>query len=219
MVSIQWDNQKKYWETSQNRRTPTHPVVKEFVIPNINYINQYTEISDKTRILDIGCGNGYFSYHFASLSTYTIGLDFSKTMLSMNPHDNLVQGNAYTLPFKDNEFDIVFCSALLHHLDNIDHALEEFKRVSKNYVILLEPNRNNPLMFLFGLAKKEERASIKFSMNYLLDKVRNHNLKIIDCCSRGFIFPNKTPVSILPIFKLLNRKFSLGISNVIITKK
>jgi len=218
MVNSQWMSQKKIWDNVEKRRSPTHPVVKEFTISNINYIKRRVEISDKMKILDVGCGNGYFTYYFALLAD-TIGLDFSENMLSMHPHNKLVIGDAYKLPFNDNEFDIVFCSALLHHLDNIDYALDEFRRVSKNYVILLEPNRNNPLMLLFSLAKKEERTAIKFSMNYLLNKVNSRNLRIIDYCSRGFIFPNKTPLFLLPIFRLLNCKFPLGISNVIISKK
>jgi ubiquinone/menaquinone biosynthesis C-methylase UbiE len=60
------------------------------------------------------------------------------------------------LKFEDNSFDVVFCHALLHHVDDIDRVIGEMKRVSCKWIVLLEPNRNNPLMFLFSLLIKEE---------------------------------------------------------------
>ena len=66
-------------------------------------------------ILDVGCGNGFFTYYFSKLA-YTVGIDYSRYMLSINPGALLIQGSALALPFKTDSFDLVFCSNLLHHV-------------------------------------------------------------------------------------------------------
>lgn len=186
--------QKIFWENKERskRRQPNNPVVEAFVLPKINFIKKNITILHNDKLLDVGCGNGYFTYHLAKLCDVT-GLDFSDQMLKINPHHKLIKGNAESLPFTDNSFDIVFCSDLLHHLKNPETAIGEMKRVAKKYIIISEPNRNNPLMFLFGLLKSEERGSLKFTKPYINKICRKLELKLIRSLTSGFIYPNKMP--------------------------
>ena len=132
-----YNQQKEFWEDKKRsrRRYPNHPVVEAFVIPKINFISKNINLFKKTSLLDVGCGNGFFTYHFNKLCD-VVGLDFSEQMLKINPHLNLIKGDAENLPFNNNSFDIVFCSNLLHHLKNPEIAINEMKRVSKKYIIL-----------------------------------------------------------------------------------
>ncbi|MBA7609978.1 hypothetical protein ES703_17181 [subsurface metagenome] len=100
-------NQKNYWEKERKRRPPDHPVVEAFVTPKVKFISNYINFSEETKVLDVGCGNGFFTYYFSKLA-YTAGIDYSKYMLSINPCHLLIQGAALLLPFKDNSFDLVF---------------------------------------------------------------------------------------------------------------
>ncbi|TSD02425.1 MAG: hypothetical protein Athens071424_71 [Parcubacteria group bacterium Athens0714_24] len=186
--------QKKFWEDTKRtkRRHPDHPVVRAFVLPKINFIKENINLKKEDTLLDVGCGNGFFTYHFAKLCDVT-GLDFSKQMLKINVHDKLIHGDAENLPFEDNSFNIVFCSNLLHHLKNPETAIKEMKRVAKKYIIISEPNRNNPLMFLFGLIKKVERQSLKFTKKYLNKICKKINIFPFKSLISGFIYPNKTP--------------------------
>ncbi|MEM2772772.1 MAG: methyltransferase domain-containing protein [Candidatus Pacearchaeota archaeon] len=71
------------------------------------------------KILDVGAGP--FKYPGA------ISID-------INPEskpDILWDLNNYPWPFKDNEFDMIYCSHCLEHLDNPKKALEEIWRISK----------------------------------------------------------------------------------------
>jgi len=45
--------------------------------------------------------------------------------------DKVIDLNKYPWPFKDNEFDFVFCSHILEHLDSIIRPLEEIWRITK----------------------------------------------------------------------------------------
>jgi len=212
--------QKKYWERSEivKRRHPQHPVIFNYVIPKINELKKHIQISKQTRLLDVGCGNGFFTYYFDKLCK-ACGVDYSEKMLHINPVKNTTLMNANNLKFEDNCFDIVFCHALLHHVKTIDNVIQEMKRVSNEYIVILEPNRNNPFMFLFSLLVKEERGALKFSLDYLRNLMIKNKLTVEAAFSYGMIVPNKTPSFLLPLVNLFNFKQPLGITNFIIAKK
>ncbi|NQT81073.1 MAG: class I SAM-dependent methyltransferase [Candidatus Aminicenantes bacterium] len=212
--------QKDYWERKElnTRRSPEHPVVAEYVVSKINELRRYIRLTKRTRLLDVGCGNGFFTYYFDKICD-TYGVDFSKKMLQMNPIKKTYLMQAENLQFEDGSFDVVFCHALLHHVENIDRVIQEMRRSSKQYVVIIEPNRNNPLIFLFSLLVKEERKALKFSLNFLKNKMIKNDLQIIAFFSHGILVPNKTPVFILYLMKLLEFKQLFGMTNIVIAKK
>jgi len=59
MTENKIEHQKKYWE--KERRSPEHPVIEAFASPKINYIRDYVNLSKNTKLLDVGCGNGFFT--------------------------------------------------------------------------------------------------------------------------------------------------------------
>lgn len=211
-------NQKEFWETIRKRRTPNHLVIKAFVEPKIEFIAESVNFTKDLKILDVGCGNGFFTYNFSKFA-YTVGLDYSRYMLSINPCNPLVQGYALLLPFKTNTFDVVFCSNLLHHIEKPEKVINEMKRVSKRFVILSEPNRNNPLMALFSAIVPEERGALRFSLKYMERQVELCGLKTIDSSSMGSIVPNKTPSSLLAVFKRIDGKNPIGFYTVVVASK
>ena len=212
--------QKNYWEKNKvlKRKSPDHPIVAECVLPKIEFIKRYVNITAETRLLDVGCGNGFFTYYFDKICD-TSGVDYSEKMLQINPVKKTFLMDANNLKFENNSFDISFSHGFLHHVDNMDKVIQEMKRVSKKYVIILDANRNNPLLFLFSLIVKEERKALKFSLSYLRNVIKRNGLHIIDSFSLGMIVPNKMPLFLLPIAKKFNFKQPFGITNFIIAEK
>lgn len=212
--------QKEYWERKslEDRRPPDHPVVRQYVRPKIELIQKFIPLENGTRLLDVGCGNGFFSYHFDQVCD-TVGVDFSEKMLAKNPIAQKLLMDASHLSFQDLAFDMVFCHALLHHVDNIDEVLQEMRRVSRKYVVVLEPNRNNPLMFLFSALVPEERKALSFSIGYLRKKLEENKLKVTASFSHGMTVPNKTPAFLLPLMKLLDFRQPFGMTNILIAER
>ena len=212
--------QKDYWERKSlnKRRTPEHPVIQSYVKSRIKEISKSIEFSPALSLLDVGCGNGFFMYQFNNFCQVT-GVDYSEQMLKLNPVKNVLQMDAHELKFQNDSFDLVFCHALLHHVAFPEKVISEMAKVSRKYVVIMEPNRSNPLMFLFGLLVKEERKSLQFSLAYLTNMARQSGLRIKDAFSFGLAVPNRTPVFLLPLTRLFDRRFSLGVTNVIIAEK
>ncbi|MFH1439362.1 MAG: class I SAM-dependent methyltransferase [Candidatus Woesearchaeota archaeon] len=212
--------QKKYWERNElkTRRNYNHPAVKAFTYPKIRIISRKIRSEKKLSLLEVGCGNGFFTVPLSKLFNVK-GVDFSERMVKLNPVENCEVQNANNLKEKDESFDAVFCSNLLHHLNKPLRAINEMKRVSRKYVILSEPNRNNPLMFLFSLLKKEERGAIKFSRKYVEKLCRKAKLRIVYSKTTGAIVPNKTPKILVPLLKMFDNIQLIGFYILIIAKK
>jgi ubiquinone/menaquinone biosynthesis C-methylase UbiE len=213
-------HQKDYWERKQltTRRSPQHPVIAAYVLPKIDALRRYVEITPRTRLLDVGCGNGFFTYYFDRICDVH-GIDYSEKMLQINPVKKTSLMSADDLKFDDNSFDIAFCHALLHHVENMTKVIQQMRRVSKKYVIILEPNRNNPFVFLFHSLVKQERKALKFSLSYLRNLVIENNLQVVTSFSYGMITTNKTPTFALPLLRLFNFKQPLGMTNFVIAQK
>jgi ubiquinone/menaquinone biosynthesis C-methylase UbiE len=184
-------------------RGPHHPVVEAFVTPKLDFIKKHTNTEYPITILDLGCGNGVFTHYFAKIGI-TVGLDISHSMLKKNPHDLLIQSSALEIPFKKNQFYIAFEANLLHHVDYPLEVIREMRRVSEKYVITIEPNMWNPLMFINCLLTRHERGALRFTQKYVNQLFSESNLRVIAQASMGMIFQNKTPCFLLPYLKRLD---------------
>lgn len=202
----------------EERRPPDHPVVRQYANSKIEQIRRYVPLEKTTKLLDVGCGNGFFSRPFSGICD-TVGVDFSGKMLGKNPIPQKLLMDAGHLCFQDFAFDVVFCHALLHHVEDMDEVLREMRRVSRRYVVVMEPNRNNPLMFLFSALVPEERKALGFSTAYLRQKMEKNGLKIVAALSHGTTVPNKTPVFLLPLVKALDFNYPLGMTNIIVAER
>lgn len=193
-------------------------MVRQYVLPKIDLIRKGVSLEKETKLLDVGCGNGFFSYYFDQVCA-TTGVDFSEKMLAKNTIRQKFLMDASALSFQDMSFDVVFCHALLHHVEDMDGVLREMRRVSRKYVVVLEPNRNNPLMFLFSALVPEERKALAFSRDYLVKKMEGNGLRVTSAYSHGMTVPNKTPTFLLPLVRLFDFVQPLGMTNILIAER
>jgi len=85
-------------------------------------------------ILDVGSGTS-FTYHKFLEGENIIHVDINK-----NAFHTEVVCDAHQLPFRENAFITVYAAHIIEHLTNPIKAIMEFKRVSKNRVIIKVPN-------------------------------------------------------------------------------
>lgn len=129
------------------------PEVSDFLFRRVkNRMIKWVYPAEGHRVLDIGCGAGYFlylireQYRSRGFTPSIVGLDAStfqlfymaRRMLKENVHDVVVvRGNGEYLPFADHSFDLVTCSEVLEHIRNPIRALSEMNRVLKAHGLLL----------------------------------------------------------------------------------
>jgi SAM-dependent methyltransferase len=198
-------------------RNPMHPVVGAYADPKVQFIAQCVPL--RGRVLDVGCGNGIFTLRLANAGANVTGLDYSRHLLGQNAHSRLVCGDATSIPFPDRCFDMVFEANVLHHVEDRERVIKEMARASRRYVVLLEPNRYNPLMFAFSLVVRAERGGLKSCMSRLQAEVARCGLRVVRALTTGMISQNNTPAALVPILKRFDRAIWWGEYLVLIAEK
>jgi len=136
---------------------------------NLNLIDSYFpgfNFQNKV-VLDAGCRNGALTQAFFKLGAKAVGVDINEKAIlkarSTYMGPKFFKANISNLvDFKDNTFDIVFCSGTLPYLDElgVQEAIREFKRVLKpNGLILVVFQKDKTLFFtqlvkIYNLAPK-----------------------------------------------------------------
>jgi SAM-dependent methyltransferase len=85
------------------------------------------------RVLEVGCGTGYWLEALRDLVSSICGLDYSSEMLrkarDKDLSGNLVRATAEALPFCDRTFDVIFCVNAIHHFERVDQFIVEARRL------------------------------------------------------------------------------------------
>ena len=198
-------------------RSPNHPVVTAYADPKVEFIRRHAPITSS--VLDLGCGNGVFTQRLGQGANSITGLDFSAHLLKQNTHDRRVCGDASSLPFPDRAFDLVFEANLLHHVTDVGAVISEMNRVSRRYVVLLEPNRYNPVMFAFSIVVSAERGGLKSCTKYLHHELNQANLEVVASLTTGMISQNNTPEFLIPVLRRFDKQIWWGEYIVIVAEK
>jgi SAM-dependent methyltransferase len=132
---------------------------------------------ERPRLLEIGCGSGYYAEVFAELVqggvSYT-GIDYSGAMIararSNYPTAVFEIADATRLPFADAAFDIAFNGVSLMHIIDYEAAIRETARVSGGYCILhtVPVFQNYPTAYLSKYAYGAPVVEIIFGKDELM---------------------------------------------------
>ena len=147
-------------------------VIKEHSLPEPLLRRSYFQ-TDKAKVLDIGCGNGYSIAALSERAAFALGLDISPTALQAsrrrrkywNYDYELIRGDARYLPIADSRFDFVFSSGVLHHSPDIRKSIAEIRRVSRrgSRIVLMLYHRRSALVFAFRLLRFLKLARMTFA--------------------------------------------------------
>jgi len=100
---------------------------------------QYVDFKEKQKFLEIGCGNGAACKHIAKKYGLNVtGVDVDPEQIQNAVKDiekiqniQFFEGDSANLKFNDSEYDIVYSSGVLHHINNWKEVLTEINRVLK----------------------------------------------------------------------------------------
>ncbi|MCC7574223.1 class I SAM-dependent methyltransferase [Candidatus Woesearchaeota archaeon] len=107
-------------------------------------------------VLDVGCGPGEYCAEFHRKGYEITGIDYAENVIKQaqkkHPDIKFIVGNAYKLPFKDQEFDLITCIGVLQCVYEPEKIINELTRVSKKHIIistlLRQKKLENPIRLL-----------------------------------------------------------------------
>ena len=161
------------------------------------------------RVLELGCGTGYFTRELARLGADVIAVDVSPELLEIAkancsmPNVRYEIQDASALSYSSAVFDSVVGSSVLHHLE-IKEALQEIYRVLKagGAIYFTEPNMLNPQIAIQKnvpwVKRKlgdspDETAFFRWPLRGLLEKTGYRDVRVDPF---DFLHP-KTPVALI----------------------
>lgn len=137
-----------------------HLLAKEFdpgFEQRARFIFNAIEIHKPKKILDAGCGRGFYS-HAASFFPFVQevqGFDVNKSYIRIakshctDKRIHIQKANIYKLPYPNDYFDMIIFSEVLEHLPHEEYALNELSRVLKKegFIALTVPNVKFPFLW------------------------------------------------------------------------
>jgi len=124
---------------------------------------EYLNAKPRKKLLDIGCGTGYFLKAASQKGLETSGVDISKEGIkiakSVSPNSFLSVSKGENLNFANNTFDYIVCLGSLEHFLDMNKGLQEMKRVSKEDTVfcIMVPNSNYIFWKISGKFGTEQR--------------------------------------------------------------
>lgn len=127
-------------------------IVKEFL--------QYIPSHDRTlKIVDFGCGTGSFTSRFLDREFELYGIDLSGNSIDYAkkkyPEISFSVGDIESTEYRNETFDVVFLSGVLHHFPDFSKVIHESYRVLRKGGVVLryDPNISNPFVWLYRCKK------------------------------------------------------------------
>ncbi len=134
------------------------------------------------RVLDAGCGEGYYSRRLSPQGAFVAGIDGSKKMITLARSKNSeaevnyqVMDLTQKLDFKEAQFDIVLANMVLMDIPRIDIVIAEFARILKENGILVFCITHPCFFDSEWVSDEKGRKLYKPISDYLNDKVEELN--------------------------------------------
>lgn len=126
-------------EQFNQTRYKVWPSVEQFINREIGKNGKIGK-TKKSKVLEVGCGNGknlvYIAKHFGSDNIEIFGCDLCDEFIDITRKHGIqcVKGDVLDLPFEDEEFDVVLSVAVIHHLCSVERrqkSIQEMFRLLK----------------------------------------------------------------------------------------
>jgi ubiquinone/menaquinone biosynthesis C-methylase UbiE len=136
-----------------------NPIVRRLMNGFTSAVDELLAAAAPGSVLDVGCGEGVLTYGWARRlpSTRVVGLDLPDPRLQaqwsarLAPNLEFTTGSGGSLPFSDDEFDLVAAIEALEHVPDPARMLEQMARVARRHVLVSVPRE--PLWRVLNLAR------------------------------------------------------------------
>jgi len=119
--------------------------------PFTRRILSISRFSDRDFIIDVGCGTGSFEKGLTTGIGFYVGIDIRRDgnwKRYRSANSQFIVCDARHMPFVDRAFDDALSKDMLHHTNHPRQVLLEIMRVTLRRMVIFEPNRYNPIMFV-----------------------------------------------------------------------
>jgi ubiquinone/menaquinone biosynthesis C-methylase UbiE len=128
-------NEQDFWENDwKGDLDKNEELSKKYWDFHVNILNKHVEISDNTKILEIGGAVTPMVNFIEKGEKYSLDplMDYFKEKFDLKKGINYITAKGEDIPFEDKTFDIVLITNVIDHVHNYKDVLNEIKRVLKD---------------------------------------------------------------------------------------
>lgn len=159
---------------------------RKVIQKNISTLN----LNKNAKILDVGCGEGRTLEYFRDMNFMDIyGVDVSPDAINaavakgFKKNKQVFVMDGQKLKFKNKYFDVVFSEGLLEHFTDFSKFVNEMVRVSKKYVVLIQPNHfslcGRIINFIVPLIQKDHVKEYDYKIEDFVDAFGQRGMTLI----------------------------------------
>lgn len=192
----------------------------------------YNELLDEDikgkKLLDAGCGTGWFSKWACDRKAIVTSMDLGEKLLAQvakKCDSHRIVGSILDMPFADNTFDVIVSSEVIEHVPEPTQAMRELFRVLKPGGILILTTPNSIWYFSVYIANKLKLRPYQglenwtgwFEMKKKLKAIGFEIQKMIGIHLFPFVLPICNPI--LDFFHRYNKKLGPIMVNIAVKCK
>ncbi|PWT89764.1 MAG: hypothetical protein C5B54_08400 [Acidobacteria bacterium] len=193
------ESTKQHWESFWKQHFPDlEDRLPEYERNLVETVHRWIDVRGK-KLMEVGCGSGRNSIHFAKMGAIVFVVDYSPEALAIvrtkarseGVEIQVVEADAISLPFQNNEIDFIYHSGFLEHFPDPTRILQEQIRILKKgaYVLIDVPQKYTiyTLKKHYAMRRGTWYAGweTEYSPNQLRNLIRRQNLDIVDSYARG----------------------------------
>ncbi len=172
---------KHYKNNFKNSRRLNHKILRYFENKLLSKIG----IHFKNRSIELGCGSGQNikilkqynpTFDIIGVDNSTMAIKYAKKYYG----DYFYVGDAMNTHYKNESFNTVFIRDLFHHVDHVSLLIEEAIRITKNKIIIIEPNIKNFQVKIISKLFKIERGLRTMDLNKIKKEVASRGFSCVD---------------------------------------
>jgi len=180
-----------------------------------NTLDILKDVSHNSKVLDVGCGRGYFTKHFVVNGNKVLGIDYSKNAIEFAQNNFGNESllfevlDVVDLIEKKDEFDVVIANNLIEHIENPNAFLRECHRILKpdGFLIISTPNLysfRNIISIIFKKSVKYRHSNhvCEYSRSQIKKFFQKNDFKLVKIVSQFQI--KRTNGIIVLLFNIVN---------------
>jgi len=155
-------------------------------------INNYQPENKDKKLIDIGCGFGYVINHIPLANIVAVDISMSQLEKLKDYGYKRIRTFSEDIPIEDSYFDIIICTDVFEHVENVDKLSDELHRLIKPGGMLLFATPWEQDLSVYHTKEYRE----KFMKFNFIPHLRSVNNKTIEKYFEGFDIVSSTFITV-----------------------
>jgi ubiquinone/menaquinone biosynthesis C-methylase UbiE len=118
-------------KVNKHRRRKRELEIELILQTVLDYLQKRQYGENTIQSLEFGCGDGFQIPYLQQISKVTAIDVYTSEEIERKPLDNFFECSISETPFQDEQFDLIFSSHVIEHIEDLDASFREMRRIGR----------------------------------------------------------------------------------------